>query len=434
MSKKSLSIVSLLTCFVLLAGSCMALAADYDFGGRTVVFAGMNMTPPPEGSPYYDAWKAAEEEFNAKIEFRKIDSGQIVDTIMAAVLAGDPTIDIVQTDSGSYAPLVTRGALRPIGHLLPDEYWESIPEPLQGRAGFKESRTILGQCYGLPMSFGDYIVVQVIGWNKDMFEREGLPSLYDLVESGEWTWEKMREIAAALTADTDGDGQIDRYGVGGMFPNHSPQNTLLPVLATNGVEMTRVVDGKVVFDLDAGGKASAVLEYVRQMIVFDKSVDPAGWNFAQFHNEKVGMYVAPFWATDSLASESFTFGVVLMPKGPDADDYTMNVTTLNQVCIPVSSDEDTEALIALWNAYNQADLVWEDVNSRLSFAQDAESYELMMRCMTDWELFSPYVGALNNQNFWYPMTEFTSGRRTAAEIIAEITPSVQAVLDDMLGQ
>ncbi len=353
---------------------------------------------------------------------------------MAAVLAGDPTIDIVQTDSGSYAPLVTRGALRPIGHLLPDEYWESIPEPLQGRAGFKESRTILGQCYGLPMSFGDYIVVQVIGWNKDMFEREGLPSLYDLVESGEWTWEKMREIAAALTADTDGDGQIDRYGVGGMFPNHSPQNTLLPVLATNGVEMTRVVDGKVVFDLDAGGKASAVLEYVRQMIVFDKSVDPAGWNFAQFHNEKVGMYVAPFWATDSLASESFTFGVVLMPKGPDADDYTMNVTTLNQVCIPVSSDEDTEALIALWNAYNQADLVWEDVNSRLSFAQDAESYELMMRCMTDWELFSPYVGALNNQNFWYPMTEFTSGRRTAAEIIAEITPSVQAVLDDMLGQ
>lgn len=58
----------------------------------------------------------------------------------------------------------------------------------------------------------------------------------------------------------------------------------------------------------------------------------------------------------------------------------------------------------------------------------------MMRCMTDWELFSPYVGALNNQNFWYPMTEFTSGRRTAAEIIAEITPSVQAVLDDMLGQ
>jgi len=434
MSKKSLSIVSLLICFVLLAGSCMALAADYDFGGRTVVFAGMNMTPPSEGSPYYDAWKAAEEEFNAKIEFRKIDSGQIVDTIMAAVLAGDPTIDIVQTDSGSYAPLVTRGALRPIGHLLPDEYWESIPEPLQGRAGFKESRTILGQCYGLPMSFGDYIVVQVIGWNKDMFEREGLPSLYDLVESGEWTWEKMREIAAALTADTDGDGQIDRYGVGGMFPNHSPQNTLLPVLATNGVEMTRVVDGKVVFDLDAGGKASAVLEYVRQMIVFDKSVDPAGWNFAQFHNEKVGMYVAPFWATDSLASESFTFGVVLMPKGPDADDYTMNVTTLNQVCIPVSSDEDTEALIALWNAYNQADLVWEDVNSRLSFAQDAESYELMMRCMTDWELFSPYVGALNNQNFWYPMTEFTSGRRTAAEIIAEITPSVQAVLDDMLGQ
>ena len=88
-----------------------------------------------------------------------------------------------------------------------------------------------------------------------MFKEAGLPSLYDLIESGEWTWEKMREIAAALVADTDGDGQIDRYGVGGMFPNHSPWNTLVPVLATNEVQLTAEVNGRVVFDLDAGGKA-----------------------------------------------------------------------------------------------------------------------------------------------------------------------------------
>jgi len=254
MSKRLFGVLSVVVCLVLLS-SGMAFAIEYDFGGRTVVFAGQNLTPPPEGSQAYDNWKAAEEQFNVKIEFRKVDQGQIVDTIMAAVLADNPTIDIVQTASNSYAPLVARGALRPVGHLLPDEYWESIPEPLQGRVGFKESRTILGECYGLPMSFGDYIMVHVIAWNKDMFKEAGLPSLYDLIESGEWTWEKMREIAAALVADTDGDGQIDRYGVGGMFPNHSPWNTLVPVLATNDVQLTAEVNGRVVFDLDAGGKA-----------------------------------------------------------------------------------------------------------------------------------------------------------------------------------
>ncbi len=434
MSKKSLRVVGLLVCFVLVLGLSVASAAKYDFGGRTVVIAGQNMEPPREGSPNYDSWKAVEEKFNVKIEFRFLDQDQTLDTIMAAVLAGDPTIDIVQTNTTSYAPLVARGALHPIGDLVPDEVWAEYPEPLQGRHGFKESRSIHGQCYALPMSFGDYISVHVVAWNKDMFEREGLPSLYDLVESGEWTWEKMREIAAALTADTDGDGQIDRFGVGGMFPNHSPWNTLMPVLATNDVQLTRVDGDKVVFDLDAGGKASAVLEYVRQMTVFDKSADPAGWNHSQFHNEKVGMYVVPLWATDGLASETFSFGVVPLPKGPDASDYTMAVGIVSQVCFPVSSDEDTEALIALWNAYNQPDLIWNDVDYRVSVAQDMETYELLMRCITDWELFSPYAGALNSENFWYPMGEFTSGRRTAAEVIAETTPAVQATLDDLLGQ
>lgn len=253
MNKKLFGVVTLLACFVIVAGSSLAMAAEYDFGGRTVVFAGHNMTPPAEGTPAYDSWKAAEEAFNVKIEFMKVDHGQITGTMMAAVLAGDPTIDVIQTNSGSYATLVARGALRPIGDLLPAEYWESIPAPLQGRTGFRESRSILGECYALPMNFGDYINVMVIVWNKDMFEAEGLPNLYELVESGEWTWDKFRELAAKLTADTDGDGQIDRYGVSGMFPSHSPQNTVLPVIATNNVELTKVVDGKIVFDLMPGG-------------------------------------------------------------------------------------------------------------------------------------------------------------------------------------
>jgi len=112
----------------------------------------------------------------------------------------------------------------------------------------------------------------------------------------------------------------------------------------------------------------------------------------------------------------------------------MAVGIVSQVCFPVSSDEDTEALIALWNAYNQPDLIWNDVDYRVSVAQDMETYELLMRCITDWELFSPYAGALNDENFWFPMDQFTSGQRTAAEMIAEVTPAVQATLDDLLGQ
>ncbi len=47
----------------------------------------------------------------------------------------------------------------------------------------------------------------VIAYNKDLFDRAGLPYPQD-----GWTWEEFRAAARALTRDTDGDGATDQYG------------------------------------------------------------------------------------------------------------------------------------------------------------------------------------------------------------------------------
>lgn len=407
----------------------------HDFGGRTVTIVGHNIGEPPiEGSPAWDRMMAAQELFNVKLEYRYIHQDVLLESVMAAILAGDPTFDLIQVRMQDYVPLISQGALIPLDNVMPQEYWDSLPEPHQGRAGFREARTLRGQSYGLPAPFGDYIGVHLIAWNPELFADVGLPNLYDLQSAGEWTWDVARDFAVKLSADTDGDGIYDRHGFAGMFPSHSMHNTLLPALATNEVQLTKEVDGKVIFAMDEGGKASRIIDIVREIVLQDRTVRPDAWNFDAFKNRHVGMFVAPLWALESTKNENFFQGIALLPKGPDAADYTMAVPGLNQIVIPVTTDEDPRALADLWTFLFPPELIDEDIESRMMSAEDEEGFMTLMRAFTDYTLFSPYAGVLNNSNFWHPMQQVIDGNASPAEGIAQVTPLIQAALDDLLGQ
>ena len=200
----------------------------HDFGGRTVVFVGHNQSMPPEGSPTWDRLQAAQELYNVKVEFEFVSQEDILAHALAAIVAGDSRYDMIQVRSADYVALASQGALIPLDTVMPEEYWESLPGPHQGRAGFKEARMVGGHTYGVPLSFGDYIVVSLIAWNPNLFADAGLPSLYDLTYAGEWTWDVAREFAAKLTADTDGDGVVDRYGFADVPHTQHAQHLAAP--------------------------------------------------------------------------------------------------------------------------------------------------------------------------------------------------------------
>lgn len=54
--------------------------------------------------------------------------------------------------------------------------------------------------------------VVVMYYNKDLFDREGIP-----YPSRDWTWQEHREIAKKLSKDLDGDGRNDQFGSSGDF-------------------------------------------------------------------------------------------------------------------------------------------------------------------------------------------------------------------------
>lgn len=57
----------------------------------------------------------------------------------------------------------------------------------------------------------------LIIYNKTIFEEEGLETPVELYDRGEWTYAKFIEYMAYFTRDTDGDGEIDQWGLGPRF-------------------------------------------------------------------------------------------------------------------------------------------------------------------------------------------------------------------------
>jgi multiple sugar transport system substrate-binding protein len=59
-----------------------------------------------------------------------------------------------------------------------------------------------------------------IFYNKDLFDKAGLPYPPSDWEDPSWTWDKMLEYAKKLTLDTNGDGKIDQWGISLQFQHH----------------------------------------------------------------------------------------------------------------------------------------------------------------------------------------------------------------------
>lgn len=85
----------------------------------------------------------------------------------------------------------------------------------------------------------------LIIYNKTLFSEEGLKDPVELYESGEWTYAKFLEYMAYFTRDTDGDGEIDQWGLG---PRFKRQNF---GFANDGMPVYEVGDGKLAVGIDS---------------------------------------------------------------------------------------------------------------------------------------------------------------------------------------
>lgn len=293
---------------------------SYDFGGRTVrIGSFFDMTPDPEGSIFEKAFSDriayVEENYNCNIEFVVVGDGNdaIINSYVTSVLAGDPCCDVGYILSYRLLPaLIEGGIAQPVSDLGVVDF--SAP---WYDAAATEAGTYKGKQYA--MGRRDAGVQYGIFWNKTLFDRYGLPDLYELYEKGEWTWDKFKEIALAGNQDTDGDGEYDVHGFNWR------ENLVWSFMSSNGADAVKKTDAGIELALETP-EALEALEFYAD---FEQNVpQQKGWlgdwqsQIWNFRDGSVCMCYEAWWISSSYLGEmQDEWGFVPFPKGPSGTEY-----------------------------------------------------------------------------------------------------------------
>ncbi|MDX1664194.1 MAG: sugar ABC transporter substrate-binding protein [Candidatus Promineifilaceae bacterium] len=188
--------VILLTLLSLLSG-CSASQDEV----HTVSF--MVFGDPAERRAYAELVAAFEAAHPAvDVELRHIPSPADYRRRLATeFIAGEPP-DVSLMNYRRYASFAAADLLEPLGPYLDES-------DLLERDAFYSVALEGFVWQGALMCIPQNISSLVVYYNRDLFDQAGLPYPAD-----DWRWEEFLTTAQALTRDTDGDGEVDQYGLG----------------------------------------------------------------------------------------------------------------------------------------------------------------------------------------------------------------------------
>ncbi|MBE5786256.1 MAG: extracellular solute-binding protein [Clostridiales bacterium] len=370
--KKTLTVLlAMMLVMTLLPMTAGAEEKKYDLGGRDVVIAHwIDMTPNPNSDTYADQMELIEhinEKYNCNLTFTTTgDWHSYMAVVNSALTSGEKIADVFWANIGNAIPTwADRGLVVPLDDYFDFDYkiWN------QGR---NEEWAMDGKHYTI--AIGNDSVGHVILFNKRICAENGITDeyLYDLQRNGEWTWEKLRELAIKCTKDTNNDGKVDIYGYGsyGSCPT-CPE----PYLYSNGT-------APVIVDEDLHYKYNLtdprVIEAIQfcydlywvDQVCYMGSTDWGVWE-SMWRRGRTAFYEVASWNMmgyfDDLENDEI--GILMIPKGPQADDY-VNSQSMPSGMFMQPMVEDKEAIAAIVTEYYD-DYEWKE---KTTVADGFENY------------------------------------------------------------
>ncbi|NLW09864.1 MAG: extracellular solute-binding protein [Firmicutes bacterium] len=325
--------------FIVLAVAVAAGGKEkkYDFSGRTITYATWwEYKPQPGRSEREDLRLQREAEiakkYNVKIDYTTVPWGEFTAKYITTVMAGDAMADIASVQIDWFYPTLLMNnfclnlsALNVFDFTAPKWQRETV-----------DFATLDGDVYGYEI--GRIEPRGAIFFNKAMFEREGLPDLYEVFFNYEWTWDKMLEFAQKLTKDTDGDGIVDQWGIGG-----ATGRVWCGLLLSNNAHFIDISDKRNPRFSMGDPNAIEALQFFQDLAIKYKVmlVKPEGapydYPVQAFLEGKLGMLCAQIWNIDKMRDNmKDEYGIVLFPIGPKMKEYTAEASGHHLRTFPVT--------------------------------------------------------------------------------------------------
>ena len=397
---------------------------------------------------WQDRRKEVEDLYNCKITVIPYPGN-----FSSKILAGEKVADLVQMDLTQLYNAIGAGYLRPLDSIegldMSDERWDYTSK-------YTELATYKGRPYALSYAV-PYEVRGGMVYNKTLLKNLGVEEdIQQLVDNGEWTFDKFLEICQKVTVDSNNDGIPESYGVMSQSGDKyctdfiNANGGRLAVMNEEGKVVENFSDQKVINGLTFAADLANTynVAYIPESWRTKESFLAGGYSQSdfvkEFVNGKAAFYMCETWVMNQLikpAADNIEYGFVPMPKGPDTDSYSCDGHYMLGFGVTVNNQDLDKAVIII-NAlaeraasYQGDD--WIDSAIEVQFFQDGDqdsvdNYKLLYENSNFDYIYG--IGDLNAlyNNALQPAVLWNQG--SPASVLDSMRGSMQSYLDTVYNK
>jgi hypothetical protein len=331
-----------------------------------------------------------EEALGIKLEGLWVLVDSQLGSLRKAVSAGDATYDAVMLNFQDSSSATKQGLLV----NLKGTEGVDLSKPWWDQNLIKET-SVMHKTYfatgGVSIMTNDGTWTMM--FNKQMLQDLSLPSLYELVKSGEWTIDKMIEMGKGVTLDLNGDGIIDHTDRVAFATTLDSAQGLF--YSTGNRIVTKDGDDLPVFAL-FGDKLMSSLDKIYQIMRGDDnftmlSADYAKVNSATnlvvqaaFEENRSLFYAEVMQCVIRLRQMDTEFGIIPLPKADAAqENYTTNIHAWASAAIAIPQggvDEERSSTVVealAYGGYKYITPAYYDLTLKTKHARDEESSAML---------------------------------------------------------
>lgn len=390
----------------------------------------------------YQRNKKIEKEYNCKITYDYYEPTTIFKTAQAAILSGDKFADVIESQLFNFGSLYTNSLLYNLGKLpnlnLKSDCW--IPE-------YTSETTFKDGTYGIAgkgLTPSSQVCGVAVHYNKTLLSKLNLQDPATLVEKGQWTWDKFREMMVAAKKDNNNDGAwsaADRWGC-----SSASYDGLVPFFFSSGAKaIIKNSAGKILYNLDNTTSAAALLKFDKLFTSSDGCFFANNHDFAsqkaQYVSGKCLFYLSG--ADDKLDDMQDEDAVVPCPKYNSSSKYISAVGHNAYILSVPKTIKDPDKTGTILQALGQESV--SEFNSYVdsglgSYFRSDSSLKMIKNYIAPSVYVDQMMFSKNNAIQIYNATECAIGNPIwdnackASDMVGGFGKPAQEVLDDMFNK
>ncbi|NLE14210.1 MAG: hypothetical protein GX628_11105 [Clostridiales bacterium] len=325
--------------------------------------------------------RSVEERFKATIETTLIEDAAYVASVTETILAADDLYDVSTMNTYLANSLIAQGLYKNwLGtpHVSFEKPWWNTKAI--------DSYTVNDRCYVVIGSFNLTMLLRTyaIFFNQQLVRDYNIGDIYQTVNDGQWTIDKIDAITKEIYSDLDGDGQRGEKDLYGFTSD--TQNCLDVFMPASNIPIFKREDGYPVLCLNVD-KTSTLFDKVYKLY-YDNTgsciSSDSNLLISMFSEGQSVFYIT--WLDNAFKTFRFMdndYGIVPFVKYDEAQEeyLTTSMDNVSALTLPqTSSNLDlagiiTEALYA--ESYKNVMPAYYDVALKTKFTRDEQSVSML---------------------------------------------------------